>query len=252
VYRYILVGVLLGLTVLCRSVFIVSVPLIIGWIIISEIRRGSRKVLRNAFVITGVFSIIVGSWVIRNTLIIGRPILTSDSSVLWFGNNPSYDNVKWSDKYKIVYGSPESRNYLSKLGIVISRDDDVENTKLNYAALTWIRENPIQYVTLCFQRFLVFWGAYTDDMSKFHQYVSLIAYLLIFPLGLVGLYYARKNFRAWLFILFLVSTTILHSLTIVDPYLRLRLPNEIFLSFFTAYAVCELSRGGRSLKVSEA
>jgi 4-amino-4-deoxy-L-arabinose transferase-like glycosyltransferase len=83
----ILAGATMGLALLTRASLLPFVPLSLLWLLCFS-GGPARSRLRSALLAGVAFSIVVAPWLIRNTVKLGAPILTSQSGrFLWIGNN---------------------------------------------------------------------------------------------------------------------------------------------------------------------
>ena len=234
----ILMGLCCGITVLCRSVFIAFLPLLFIWIAMVFWNR-KIEAIKLLFVVFVFISLFSGSWIYRNYKIFNRFIITTDSNVLWQGNNPIYDSVKFLDPYKtldydVVLAKQE--NY-QKAQIYKSRFKSSEA-----AALNWIKENPKRYLFLAARRFIAFCGPYTYAMKNRNKIIFAVTYVLIFPLGFLGIMNSVNNKKALLLTFYIAASIALHTIVEGDDYLRYRMPVEMLITIFAAYGFTILRR----------
>ena len=215
-------GIFMGLTALCRSVFLIFIPFIFIWLIIVFYQE-KRKMLILLFTIFLSFSAVYGIWIIRNYKVFHRISFSVDTSAAWKANRPSNINevVKFRNKYKN------------------------EGT----AFINWVKRNPRQYFNLCIKRLKsLLFEPCVKGVTFRHKAASSFIFFFIYPLGYLGIAKAVRERKkiAFLALLFITSTVIFHSLTIIDGELRYRLPVELFITIFAAYGLCvilDLFRG---------
>ena len=83
----VLAGGALGLALLTRASLLPFVPLALLWLLCCA-GGPKRGRVRSTLLVAAAFSIVVAPWLIRNTIRVGAPILTSQSGrFLWLGNN---------------------------------------------------------------------------------------------------------------------------------------------------------------------
>jgi len=162
---------------------------------------------------------------------------------LWLTNNPYYESMTWQSAWECRPGNPwtswqktdaeESRyaDYLSQA------DGDYGK-----AATLWIRENPAQYVKLCFIRLRTELGPTTGQMSPRNRKISTALWLLVFPAGFAGLWLARREFGWGLGALIVLGVIAFDTLFIVEWYFRYRFPVDMTLTMFAAVALARLVR----------
>jgi 4-amino-4-deoxy-L-arabinose transferase-like glycosyltransferase len=207
----VVVGILMGLATLCRSVFLVFIPFVFAWLII-VFSNQKKELLVTAFSIFLSFSFVCGLWVFRNYKIFNR--------------------IFFSKEYKIVLaksmreGYPSSDKYMK----------EYKNEEL--AFINWVKGNTWQYLRLCKKRLITFvLKGHTKGVSLRHKIVSSIIFYVVFPLGYLGIIAKIRERKEipLLILLYIFSTTTLHILTYLDGELRYRLPIELFMGVFACY-----------------
>ena len=83
-----LVGALFGVAALTRSTALVLLPLVLVWL---RHYRAVRLMSRPTLALIGVAVLVFAPWSIRNSLLLGQPVLVSSEATewLWRGNNPA-------------------------------------------------------------------------------------------------------------------------------------------------------------------
>src|SRR5262249_21454292 len=81
--RAIIAGSLLGLAVLTRGYLLFLLPLVILYIGVAPIKRARRLATITALGAVVIF----GSWIIRNWIVMGKPVLTTQTEAFYLGNN---------------------------------------------------------------------------------------------------------------------------------------------------------------------
>src|SRR6185503_3132052 len=235
-------GLALGATVLTRTTMLPFALGALAWIAILGEGAGPQK-LRRAVLIVSTFAVVVGSWLVRNELVIGRPVLTSELGYqFWTAHNadtfsryPSesmdrsrdvaFEALSASDKRLVesLYGDEIARNDLfMQKGIAYVRAHSAEafagGVRKLVAGFSWVL-NPNRELLV--------------------QTVYFLSYAPILVLGLLGMVMARDRWREhsliYLQILtFVAVTAVFWAHTSHRTYL------DVYLILFAAYAVDRL------------
>jgi len=270
---FFLVGVLLGLASLCR-------PVAAGWgVIISLILllRKKYKIRTRIYTVilfTAGFVIAFSPWVIRNSIVMGSPeISTSSGITFWlFGHNDAeysdettvvpeefakvnievdpknYFTVEQGDPSRmlpIFNMEPRYQAYSFEQSVVdrVAELGEVEaNRELNAMAIEYILANPLKTLGHSFTH-LFFTLAYTEMNGKIN-----IILTFVFPFVLLGGYrFWKESKTAGLVIISsLVSMLIVNFLFYFDH--RFRLPYQPFLMILGAFGIVYMVTEGLSKK----
>ena len=156
---------------------------------------------------------------------------------LWLANNPYYESLRpwslwelrpqnpWSNWKRSDQEQKRFEDYLAR----------ASGNELR-AALLWMRENPVQYATLCAVRFRTEIGPYTGQMSPRNRQISTVVWLLIFPAGFCGLWKTRSQPVSMLVLLIFLAVGGFNTLFIEEGYLRYRMPVDLLLTLFAGAA----------------
>jgi hypothetical protein len=167
---------------------------------------------------------------------------------LWYANNPYYESMRpwslwelrpenqWSNWKRSEHEQKRYDDYLTR-----SNGNELK------ASLLWMRENPVQYATLCVVRLRTEFGSYTGEMSPRNRQISTVIWLLIFPAGFYGLWKMRTQPVAGLVVLIILAVFGFNTLFIEEGYLRYRMPVDLALTLLTGVGYAEfLSRFRRA------
>jgi hypothetical protein len=174
--------------------------------------------------------LIVGPWVVRNRVVLGGWVaLRSNFGMqLWIGNHPgsngkSFD-LSWDDRESFIY---RNNPYLSRTELsALKQVGELEYMRgKQRLAMDWIRENPGEFTSLCFQRFRLFWFPPTDlwDATAPQMNVVKAVCYSLFGLGMFGemffLIFTRHAGR-WLWPAALLGPSLVYLVTHVDARYR--------------------------------
>lgn len=257
VRRWLLSGIVLGLSAITVANVLVFVPFTIAWIWIVFRNSGERSqgsavtdgVKRTTWVISfclGVF-MIISVVTVRNYVVGEDLVFISYNAGLNFyiGNNPDYDRT---------VGIRPGRDWVELTGM--PSDEGIEKPSLTSRfflskAWTFIRESPADYVRLLLKKLYLFWNGdeikRNQDIYFSRSYSSLLSVLLwkkgiafpfglLGPLALTGILLCLKRWRE----VFLPLTFVLSYTTSVVLFFicsRYRVPVLPFLALFAAYTL---------------
>jgi hypothetical protein len=161
---------------------------------------------------------------------------TNGGITFWIGNNPSSTGMFEFSKKLSQQVKAEMKATGQSYGDMVAR---------------YIREHPVDYLKLEWQKCVMFWRGYEiGNNLQYYASRSLsrilklpwINFVLIGPLGIVGMGLALKRWRARLMLYGFVGVQFLTTL-LFFALARYRLPAVPVLSMFAGYALTEAIRG---------
>lgn len=251
---WLLLGLCLGLAVLLRQLFLLLVPLILGWIVWTQARAsgsGLGYLRRPAtyagpLLAVGIILMLILPWTIRNYRAFHRFVLlnTNAGYALYWGNHPIYGT-------HFVGILPEDGVSYQELVPVELRslDEAALDQALMREAMQLILAEPGRYVLLSISRTPEYFKFWPSGESSFLSNISRTAsFALLLPFAMSGLFlaYLRREWLAqtghWptvtLFYLFITAYTLIHLLS--WALIRYRLPVDAVLMPFAAFAITSL------------
>jgi hypothetical protein len=172
----------------------------------------------------------VGPWVVRNRVVLGGWVaLRSNFGMqLWIGNHPgsngkSFD-LSWDNRDSFIH---QNNPYSSRTELLALK----EVGELEYMrgkqrlAMDWIREHPGEFLSLCCQRFRLFWFPPTDLWDATAPRINVLKAVCysLFALGMFGemffLIFTRRAGR-WLWPAALLGPSLVYLVTHVDARYR--------------------------------
>lgn len=139
------VGLFAGFVSIVRPIGIFFLPCVLFVMIQDKGVKVSRKIL-NGFIITACFMVVVLPWILRNNIVFGEPVYSTNGGYVAYVNNNPYATGSWSDPY----GYPNSPflKYRYENGF-----NELEMHKEGKAlALAWIKENPMDFLKMSWLR----------------------------------------------------------------------------------------------------
>ncbi len=224
-------GVALGLAVLCRPTFMpfgLLAPIALWNLLPVSAPRG-----RCVLTVWLAMAATLAPWAVRNTLVFGRPIVTTTHGGTTFllGNNPSF--------YAHMLESPDepwdASLFNTQHGHFWNRPfpvDELADNEDSYAeAMRSIREEPRTFIRSVLYRVSRLWGVLplplADDSPRDKQMRYAVAgwYTLEFAAAILGIWRIGRRWltTSWIFALLLAAAfTAVHALYWTD--LRMRAP----------------------------
>lgn len=220
-------GILMGLTALCRPVFLAFFPFAAAYVW----WRAPRKTkLRCSLSVCVVAVATIAPWTLRNAVVFKQFVLISTGvgRHLWRGNND------------LSLGDADDRNLipLNPLGL----DEVSEDRRLETEALRWLRAHPGKFLALSGQRLLTLYSAFTKTITKaevVNQRRVVVAVLSFYPvlaLGFVGMALAPYRNKASLLLHGVIGANLLTYLP-MTACTRFRLPIDAYWIAFAAFAL---------------
>jgi 4-amino-4-deoxy-L-arabinose transferase-like glycosyltransferase len=230
-----LLGLLFGVATLTRSTALVLLPAALVWLLRY---RGVRVVSGQAAALLGVALLVCAPWSLRNSILLGQPVLVSSeaSEWLWRGNNPAATGSSYTlDGRRMLDAAPQDfQNRVYAAG-------EAERVRLyRDAALTFMREHPSNAAALYLRKLKAFWWS-SDTTGLLYPPAWLSGYYLwsaaILLLAAVGAASVRRP-ETLLVLVFLLVSALTQSLFYVEGRHRLAIePLILVLSALGAASV---------------
>lgn len=228
-------GLLSGASLLTRDVLILYYPCIVLWVFFLGESWRMRFYRLSVFVIP--LLLVIGPWVLRNSLLYGRPvsITVGAASTFYFANNPhasggttggewrlgvdtSISDVQWPSTHTV---SPEWERYIVK------------------QSFDFIRNHPAEFVELMGKKIVNMWRPFQTDSPLLARWATALTYLPVITLGLWGAFCQFKRWKEFFPIFSLIAYTfLLHAVLIA--HMRYRYPVMPFFMVFAAFPLVKL------------
>ncbi len=204
-----LAGLALGAAILSRAT-------LLGLAILAALWMFSERLKFVAMVFCLGVLIVLTPWLIRNTLVFGVPLLSTQSGVVfWYANNPH-----------------ASGGYVDTpiLGAAFNSSDERETSRLGYeAGLKALVDRPLRIPILLMKKALTFWA----PIDSSHEWHLNWGFLLVSLAAGVGWWKIRPDWHVWGFLMApMVYLTLVAMVFFGDP--RFRLPVEPLLIVLAA------------------
>jgi len=256
-YKYVYVGVLVGLNTLVKPFFIAYFFAI--FLLELLIEKKIILSIKNSLIVLVVCAITIAPWIYRNTKLVGQLTYVSNNGgiVLYINNNSQNKIGRWMPVDQVEDSIVKTEEY--------NRANMTQKNKmLSTAAKTWIKSHPMQFIQLGFKRLfnVYFWsddalyityGSHISDSAgailftvtndiRSIIFVLAITYILIY--SVVTLEYIWKGKTQFLNKYTLYNVILFYMFTVVyfvtEGQGRYAFP-EIFIMIYCFYYFIKLS-----------
>jgi len=181
-YKWILLGILLGLGSLCRPVIFPFLIFLIPFCVLNARGNLRKWILVSCFTLLTIFP-----WTIRNYYVHGKFVLltTYGGANLWMGNYSGATGY---------IGQPKNINQLVRQeGIPETKKDRFFYKK----GVNFINENPLDFVILSLRKFSLFWNpvvedhigpSYIRDKNLDYKGIIAIAFSFVIVFAIIGFF----------------------------------------------------------------
>ena len=186
--RSILLGLALGCAVLLRQVFLVFVPVLLGWLLwrrYGGAAGGTRQRLINVLIAASILLGMILPWTVRNYAAFGRFVLlnTNAGYAMFWSNHPIH-----GASFIPIFSRPEAYRDLIPPAWLALNEADLDR-KLLQQGLQYVWEEPGRYLLLSLSRvreYFKFWPSAQSGLASNLSRVFSIGLLLPFMLIGVG------------------------------------------------------------------
>lgn len=235
-------GLTLGAAVLLRQLFLLFIPFIFLWILLS-----GRKQLVPLLVSGMILVLLILPFTLYNYIRFDRFVLlnTNAGFAFYWGNHPIYGN-RFQSILPRAMGS--YRDLLPEE--LIGSDEAAMDQALLRRGIQFVLDDPGRYVLLSISRipaYFMFWPS--SDSGMVSNIARVTSFGLLWPFMLYGVLFSlmrrpaltalRPPNPAILFYFFVLAYTIIHLLT--WTLIRYRLPVDAILIIFAGLALVDLS-----------
>lgn len=230
-HLFLLAGIFLGAGVLSRSLFLLLLPVICGWLFI----RNRKVAVPGTLIVSLGCLLVMVPWVIRNYRMCHNFILTSTEGgiVCYIANNPH------SLSEPSGYWNPDNDVTEHLAGMSEVQADHY----LYREAFNFIRHNPAEYSRLVADRFTRFWRLYPHTFSgpgesytRRHVIIAFLTMTPIFAAFFVGLWFSFRRWRDFLLFYLIIIVWSLPVILFFKTVLRYREAIMPYIILFAAYA----------------
>ena len=239
--QWALLGLVLGITILLRQLFLLFMPFLLLWLWWAKRPRLISFVLPVALVV-----LMIVPWTIRNYQAFGKivPLNTNSGFAFFWGNHPRYGT-----QFIPILPSGEYYRMIPEEFQAQGLNEAEMDSALLSEALDIILADPGRYVRLSLSRiptYFMFWPS--GDSSMVSNISRVGSFGVFLPFMIYGLFLTLKqSFASWrerlaspftLLYLFILVYTGIHVLT--WTLIRYRIPVDAILVIFAGYGLLDL------------
>ncbi len=152
-----LIGLLIGYLTLVRPIGM-FIPAIYALFMFIKKDLNLKKKIIYIVSFAAAVAVVVAPWIIRNYIVFGEPVFSTNGGYVIYVNNNDYATGSWSDPYK--YPDSPFLKYKTETGF-----DEMAIHKVGKElAYKWIKEHPFKFIKLAFKRIANSYFLKTDDI----------------------------------------------------------------------------------------
>lgn len=179
-------SILIGLAALARGYVVLTIPLMVLFVFYIT----KEKKLKTTLLFCLFAGLIIGAWVTRNWIVMGKPVLSTQTDTFWIGNNPwskgSLDGEIWGKGIEA-----KQFKYLEAIHPNILEMSEIERSDMFlHETIVYVREHPMHYIKLLPRKTAIFFGPFQNWSIGFYKYHYAFSLMLIFTL--FGLFKLRN------------------------------------------------------------
>lgn len=257
-YRWFLSGAAIGCSILTRGNLILLLPFIILWIVIVLKAHPLRRIFVAVGALIAGSALFIAPVTLRNYIVGHDFVLTTSQAGqnFYIGNNPRAGGFFENPPHIRLNPEYEEADFRAEALRRTKRKTMKPSEISNYwfkEGLLFVSAHPEKAVKLLFKKTAMFWNRFEIPDNYNYYFVRQKVFILrvlflgfgiIAPLGLFGLFLARKSPVTWLFIIFIV----VYTASIVPFHMasRYRLPVVPVLILFAGYTLARAFHAARA------
>lgn len=234
VVRVTLSGLLLGLAILTRGYLLFLLPLTLIFIAWWHVERRRRIAL--LFAVSAV--ILPSMWMMRNWIVLGKPILSTQTDPLYLGNNLWARGSFNGDIFQLGYKAPQFKVIMQRHPTVLEMSEIERSEMWSQEAINFVVSNPAHFGWLLMRKTLVFWAPTQTWSLGFYRWHYALAVLL--PFAVLGIYInIRRGMKQEMLMLLLPIAAVFSSALLTYALDRYRFVIEPFIALSGAIGMAE-------------
>jgi 4-amino-4-deoxy-L-arabinose transferase-like glycosyltransferase len=234
-WQWLLLGIVLGLTIVLRQTILLWVPFLFLWMIWAKRGRINWWGMASAIALIGIFIL---PWTIRNYVVYNEflPLNSNAGYALYASTHPDHGVYFIQDHFARI--PPEMRGL----------NEAQLSSALTKRGVEHVIQEPQRYFLLTLSKipiFFNFWFSSESDLPS--NLLRVFSYGIYLPFFLYGLILSRRNWKASsLILLFAVVYSVIHILTWSS--IRYRLVIDATFMPFAALALIDIYARLRALR----
>ncbi len=226
-------GIFAGLAVLTRDSLVHYFMAMGVWFFIDQ---DSRKACLSKFVaFLAAFIIVIGPWILRNSLIHKQFVMitTSSGHYLYLSNNETVkgqsSGAEWTFNNASYFPQDPSLNLPPPYTLEADR-------YFFKKAVEYIRAHPVRFLQLIKPKLIGMWRPYQADSPVYAKIAAAVTYIPVVTLGLIGLVQNLPRWRDFFPVYFLIAYIFLLHI-VLHGVIRYRYPVMPFFMIFAAHVL---------------
>jgi 4-amino-4-deoxy-L-arabinose transferase-like glycosyltransferase len=214
----VLAAILMGLTVLSRGFVLFIFPLLALWLLKSKVS------FRSISVYVIVCSMTIGTWVIRNKLVMGDWILSTQTDSFFWGNNGWSRGSIYGDVFELpAWTAPQVQPLLKKYPDIKNFTELELSKTFSKEGKAYLMSHPAIIPELLARKTAIYVLPFQMWEYGWYRYHYLYFFLLI------GALWSSKNYKKEFFLLMIPYIAILFSALLTISMCRYRIIAEPFI-----------------------
>jgi hypothetical protein len=233
----VLMGVLAALSALCRSFYLMLLPIIPLWRLLNRDR--GRRWLRQMVLFGAAAAATLAPWAIRNQHVHGKLTLkTTDGGLVFFSANVPSWLLNDVETKAVTFPAPE---YKARKHEMVGLSELERDRWFWREGIKYIEQYPRAYVARAFERIWLMWKPYPylkgdhRPMSLIRAGVMVVTFVPTLLLAVLGMVMARQRWRE-LSLMYALGVGMTLTGALIHAVIRYRVPLEPFLLVLAAYS----------------
>ena len=232
--RIITSGLLLGLAILTRGYLLFLLPLAIIFIALWPIKRRSQVAI--LFALSSI--IVPGTWVVRNWVVMGKPVLSTQTDHFYLGNNAWARGSFGGDVLTLRYEAPQIKVLIERHPNFREMSEMERSEMWSQEAVSSVTSNPARFIWLLGRKTLLFWAPIQTWSHRSYRWHYPFGVILPFFIVGILITFGRGLKRETLLLLLPVIGVYIASL-LTYALDRYRFPIEPFIVLLGAIGIVE-------------
>lgn len=235
--RIVASGLLLGLAILTRGYLLFLLPLSIIFIALWPIKRRSQVAI--LFALSSI--IVPGTWVIRNWIVMGKPVLSTQTDHFYLGNNAWARGSFGGDVLTLRYEAPQIKALIERHPNFREMSEMERSQMWSQEAVNSVTSNPARFIWLLGRKTLLYLAPTQTWARKFYRWHYPLA--LILPFFIAGIVITiRRGLKRETLLLLLPVIAVYIATLLTYALDRYRFPIEPFIVLLGAIGIVESIR----------
>ncbi len=240
-WKITLSALLFGLAILTRGYLALALPLVVGYLFFFS----KEKKFITAFVFGFFASVVIGSWVARNYVELGKPVLSTQTDSFYWGNNQWTRGSHNAEVFAMApWTAPQVQYLLEKYPGIKDYSELQLSEVWSKEAFGYMKDNPKRTILLSIKKTV----AYISPLQSWHTGVYNFHYVYLFLLiGTIGAFFVIQSKKEYFLLLLpFMGGWLATILTVaIDRY---RYPVEPFFIILGTYGILEMVRRYKNRK----